>query len=87
MGFTHRVATTDDLLYTAYGFVPIERLTDDRGGVAVPLVKMAKPIDWPPGSGSWTGRMDVRPHSCHRGTNHRLEGASHGTVATVDVVS
>jgi len=32
-------------LYTKYGFVPIERLTDDRGGVAVPLVKMAKPID------------------------------------------
>jgi hypothetical protein len=25
--------------------VPIERLTDDRGGVAVPLVKMAKPIE------------------------------------------
>jgi len=32
-------------LYTTYGFVPIERLTDDRGGVAVPLVKMAKPIE------------------------------------------
>ena len=32
-------------LYTRYGFVPIERLTDDRGGVAVPLVKMAKPIE------------------------------------------
>jgi GNAT superfamily N-acetyltransferase len=32
-------------LYTKYGFVPIERLTDDRGGVAVPLVKMAKPIE------------------------------------------
>ena len=31
-------------LYTRYGFVPIERLTDDRGGVAVPLVKMGKPI-------------------------------------------
>jgi len=31
-------------LYTKYGFVPIERLTDDRGGVAVPLVMMAKPI-------------------------------------------
>lgn len=31
-------------LYTTYGFVPVERLTDDRGGVAVPLVKMAKPI-------------------------------------------
>lgn len=32
-------------LYTTYGFVPIERLTDDRGGVAVPLVKMAKRIE------------------------------------------
>ena len=32
-------------LYTTYGFAPVERLTDDRGGVAVPLVKMAKPID------------------------------------------
>jgi hypothetical protein len=32
-------------LYTRYGFVPIERLTDDCGGVAVPLVKMAKPIE------------------------------------------
>jgi hypothetical protein len=25
--------------------VPIERLTDHRGGVAVPLVKMAKSIE------------------------------------------
>jgi GNAT superfamily N-acetyltransferase len=32
-------------LYTKYGFVPIERLADDRGGVAVPLVKMAKSIE------------------------------------------
>lgn len=32
-------------LYTAYGFVPVERITDDRGGAAVPLVKMAKSID------------------------------------------
>jgi len=32
-------------LYTKYGFVPIERLTDDAGGVAVPLVKMAKRIE------------------------------------------
>jgi GNAT superfamily N-acetyltransferase len=32
-------------LYTTYGFVPIERLTDDRGGVAVPLVRMGKTID------------------------------------------
>jgi GNAT superfamily N-acetyltransferase len=32
-------------LYTTYGFVPVERLTDDRGGAAVPLVRMAKAID------------------------------------------
>jgi GNAT superfamily N-acetyltransferase len=32
-------------LYTKYGFVQVERITDDRGGVAVPLVKMAKPIE------------------------------------------
>lgn len=32
-------------LYTKFGFVTIARLTDDRGGVAVPLVKMAKPIE------------------------------------------
>lgn len=32
-------------LYTTYGFVPIERLTDDRGGVPVPLVRMGKTID------------------------------------------
>lgn len=32
-------------LYPAYGFVPVERITDDRGGVAVPLVRMAKPIE------------------------------------------
>lgn len=32
-------------LYTTYGFVPIERLTDDRGGVAVPLVRMSKPVE------------------------------------------
>jgi GNAT superfamily N-acetyltransferase len=31
-------------LYAAYGFKPVERLTDDRGGVAVPLVKMTKDI-------------------------------------------
>ena len=31
-------------LYRTYGFVPVERLTDDRGGTAVPLVKMAKDI-------------------------------------------
>ena len=32
-------------LYRECGFVPIERLTDDRGGTAVPLVRMAKPIE------------------------------------------
>jgi GNAT superfamily N-acetyltransferase len=31
-------------LYAAYGFEPIERLTDPRGGVPVPLVRMGKPI-------------------------------------------
>lgn len=32
-------------LYTAYGFRPAERLTDDTGGVAVPLVRMEKPVN------------------------------------------
>ena len=32
-------------LYTSYGFVATERLTDDRGGVPVPLVMMAKKIE------------------------------------------
>jgi GNAT superfamily N-acetyltransferase len=32
-------------LYTAYGFRPLERLHDSTGGVAVPLVRMEKPID------------------------------------------
>jgi len=31
-------------LYIAYGFEPIEDLTDDRGGEPVPLTRMAKPI-------------------------------------------
>jgi GNAT superfamily N-acetyltransferase len=31
-------------LYTTYGFRPVEYLEDDRGGVPVPLVRMAKPI-------------------------------------------
>jgi len=31
-------------LYTAYGFVAVERLTDERGGAAVPLVRMVKDI-------------------------------------------
>jgi GNAT superfamily N-acetyltransferase len=29
-------------LYTACGYRPIERFTDDRGGVSVPLVGMTK---------------------------------------------
>jgi GNAT superfamily N-acetyltransferase len=32
-------------LYTAYGFRPTERTQDDTGGVAVPLVRMEKPIE------------------------------------------
>jgi GNAT superfamily N-acetyltransferase len=31
-------------LYTAYGFTPVERLTDARGGAEVPLVRMVKDI-------------------------------------------
>ena len=31
-------------LYTAYGFRPIERLTDATGGAPVPLVRMEKPV-------------------------------------------
>jgi GNAT superfamily N-acetyltransferase len=34
-------------LYAAYGFVPVERLSDDRGGAPVPLVRMAKQVDVP----------------------------------------
>jgi len=32
-------------LYAAYGFRPLERRTDDTGGVGVPLVKMEKRIE------------------------------------------
>jgi GNAT superfamily N-acetyltransferase len=32
-------------LYTAYGFVPVEDVEDDRGGAPVPLVKMEKQVD------------------------------------------
>ncbi len=32
-------------LYAAYGFRAVQRLTDDTGGVPVPLVRMEKPID------------------------------------------
>jgi GNAT superfamily N-acetyltransferase len=31
-------------LYAACGYAPIERFEDDRGGVAVPLVRMGKSI-------------------------------------------
>lgn len=31
-------------LYTAYGFVAVEEVIDDRGGAPVPLVRMVKPI-------------------------------------------
>jgi GNAT superfamily N-acetyltransferase len=34
-----------ELLYSAYGFRVLERLTDDTGGVAVPLVRMEKLVD------------------------------------------
>lgn len=37
-------------LYTAYGFWPLERVKDDTGGAAVPLIRMEKPVD--PGYGS-----------------------------------
>jgi GNAT superfamily N-acetyltransferase len=32
-------------LYTRYGFVPVERVEDDRGGAVVPLVRMEKLVD------------------------------------------
>jgi GNAT superfamily N-acetyltransferase len=32
-------------LYNSYGFVAVEQVEDERGGVAVPLVRMAKAID------------------------------------------
>jgi GNAT superfamily N-acetyltransferase len=32
-------------LYTAFGFRPLERVSDSTGGVAVPLVRMEKPIE------------------------------------------
>lgn len=31
-------------LYQSYGFEPVERITDDRGGAPVPLVRMRKSI-------------------------------------------
>jgi GNAT superfamily N-acetyltransferase len=32
-------------LYTAYGFRPLERVTDATGGVPVPIVRMEKPVE------------------------------------------
>ena len=32
-------------LYSAYGFLPLERVADSTGGVAVPLIRMEKPVD------------------------------------------
>jgi GNAT superfamily N-acetyltransferase len=32
-------------LYSAYGFVPVEEVEDDRGGAPVPLVRMEKQVD------------------------------------------
>ena len=31
-------------LYRACGYAAVERLSDDRGGAPVPLVRMAKPL-------------------------------------------
>jgi GNAT superfamily N-acetyltransferase len=47
-GFTRLelMATLSGLpLYRAYGFEPVEELTDERGGAPVPLVRMAKPVE------------------------------------------
>ena len=32
-------------LYTAYGFRPLERLSDPTGGAAVPIIRMERPVD------------------------------------------
>ena len=32
-------------LYRAYGFRPLERVTDSTGGVPVPLIRMEKPVE------------------------------------------
>ena len=42
-------------LYAAYGFRPVERVTDATGGAPVPLVRMEKPID--------TSAARASPHS------------------------
>ena len=46
-GFTRAelVATmAGEPLYRACGYLPVEPIEDDRGGVAVPLLRMAKPL-------------------------------------------
>jgi GNAT superfamily N-acetyltransferase len=53
-GFTRLelMATLSGLpLYRAYGFEPVEELTDERGGAPVPLVRMAKPVELRAGPG------------------------------------
>lgn len=53
-GFTRLelMATLSGLpLYRAYGFEPVEELSDDRGGVPVPLVRMAKQVELSPSPG------------------------------------
>ena len=32
-------------LYTAYGFRPLEHLTDDTGGAPIPIIRMGKEVD------------------------------------------
>jgi GNAT superfamily N-acetyltransferase len=45
-GATQLMATMSGVpLYTACGYVPQERIMDDRGGVPVPLVRMTKRLD------------------------------------------
>ncbi len=39
------MATVGRALYSAYGFLPLERVADSTGGVAVPLIRMEKPVD------------------------------------------
>jgi GNAT superfamily N-acetyltransferase len=47
-GFTHLelVSTlAGEPLYTAYGFRPLERLSDATGGAPVPIIRMTKDVD------------------------------------------
>ena len=43
-GHTLATGTAPPVWTQAAGFVPVERLADDTGGVPVPLVRMRKPI-------------------------------------------